>query len=489
MQHLPRGDGPPQPEPDIMNAVDQNRYDFKMIKGNRIEIVDLFAGIGATRIGFEQACKVRGWKCSTVFTSEIKESARKVLADNFPGECIAGDITRIGSDEIPDFDVLLAGFPCQPFSDSGTRNGFLDTRGTLFFEIERILHDKRPVGFILENVEGLRKHDRESLRDRTGRTLKTILSKLERLGYRTDWTVLDARDFGLAQQRRRIFIVGTRTGYVDLDKFEKRVGGQLKDILESGLPGLNTGFSRLLLSRCRPEELFGRSIKDRRGSDSNIHSWDLELKGEVTEEQKELLNLLLKERRRKHWSKNKGIVWMDGMPLTAEEIGEFYPRKNLKEMLDDLVQKGYVRYEHPKQLIVVTHPNGLTSKHREYKKDAEKGYNIVAGKLSFPINKILDPNSVAPTLVATDLSRLAVIDGASVRNLSIKECLRLFGFSDEYQINVDREQAYDLFGNTIAIPVIRAVAERLLDVIAGKKHNQGQQSVDSSSSPRHALYA
>ena len=121
-----------------------------MIKKNKtIKIIDLFAGIGGTRIGFEQAAKKQGINIECVFTSEIKDHAVEVLKQNFPKDEISGDITKIASSEIPDFDFLLAGFPCQPFSSAGSRKGFLDTRGTLFFEIERILKEKKPYCILL----------------------------------------------------------------------------------------------------------------------------------------------------------------------------------------------------------------------------------------------------------------------------------------------------------------------------------------------------
>ena len=136
-----------------------------------IKFVDLFAGIGAIRLGLEQACQSLGFKSECVLTSEIKTSAIQVYQENFQQDKMWGDITTISTQQIPDFDILLAGFPCQPFSSAGTRQGFLDTRGTLFFEIERILKDKSPFGFLLENVEGLVQHD-------DGRTLTTIVNKL-----------------------------------------------------------------------------------------------------------------------------------------------------------------------------------------------------------------------------------------------------------------------------------------------------------------------
>src|SRR3989344_8919488 len=143
---------------------------------DKITFIDLFAGIGGTRIGFEQACKNKGIKSKCIFTSEIKDHALKVYKENFGNHIIHGDITKIDVKDIPNFDVLLAGFPCQAFSSAGKRKGFLDTRGTLFFEIERILAFKKPQGFILENVEGLVKHDCENKKDHIGRTFKLILN-------------------------------------------------------------------------------------------------------------------------------------------------------------------------------------------------------------------------------------------------------------------------------------------------------------------------
>ncbi len=143
-----------------------------------VKFIDLFAGIGGLRLGFEEAFKNAGAPTKCVMTSEIKPFALKVLEHNFSHDYFVGDITKVKNKDIPDFDFLLGGFPFQPFSAGGKRLGFVDTRGTLFFEIERIIAEKKPYGFILENVEGLVKHDLENKKDNIGNTLKTILEKL-----------------------------------------------------------------------------------------------------------------------------------------------------------------------------------------------------------------------------------------------------------------------------------------------------------------------
>ena len=427
---------------------------------NSIKFIDLFAGLGGMRIGLEQACKNLFIEAECVFTSEIKPTAIKTYQDNFQDYNIKGDISRIKSSEIPNFDILLAGFPCQPFSSAGTRQGFLDTRGTLFFEIERILQDKSPFGFLLENVEGLVSHNK-------GRTLATILSKLNQLGYKVNWKIINAKEFGIPQERKRIYIIGIKNHSISLDFF-CNYKSCLLDILEQGKPTLKTKFVQKLLSYYSVDQLQGKAIKDKRGGQDNIHSWDIDWKGKVTPEQKYLLNLLLKERRRKIWAKNKGIKWMDGMPLTLEEIATFYNSSNLfasnniQKMLDDLVKKGYLRYEHPKDIVEIDNNNGKKIKKRKYRRDLPKGYNIVVGKLSFEINKILNSNSIAPALVATDMERLSVVDGQGIRKLTIREGLRLFGFPESYQINLPKNKSFDLLGNTVVIPVIKNISERIV---------------------------
>lgn len=193
-----------------------------------LKFIDLFAGIGGFRLAAERASAECGLVAECVFSSEIDKSCREQYAAYF-GEEPAGDITKINASDIPDFDLLLAGFPCQPFSIIGKKRGFDDARGTLFFDIARILKKKTPRAFVLENVKMLVGHDK-------GRTLQVILRILEELDYTVDFKVLNALDYGLPQKRERIFLVGFR------EKREFKWPGKLEkykplsEILEKDVP-------------------------------------------------------------------------------------------------------------------------------------------------------------------------------------------------------------------------------------------------------------
>lgn len=188
---------------------------------NNFSFIDLFAGIGGIRLGFESV----GGHC--VFSSEFDESACKTYEANF-GEHPSGDITKIAAEDIPDFDVLLGGFPCQAFSIIGKKEGFEnETCGTLFFEIERILKEKKPKAFMLENVRNLTAHDK-------GNTFKVIRTHLEALGYTVYAKVLNALDYGVPQKRERIIIVGFKDNILFSfpDPVPVSHRKTLKDILE-----------------------------------------------------------------------------------------------------------------------------------------------------------------------------------------------------------------------------------------------------------------
>lgn len=180
--------------------------------------IDLFAGIG----GFHSAAKQLGGNC--LFASEIDLYAKIAYEKNY-GIKPFGDITKIAETDIPDHDFLFAGFPCQPFSIIGNRLGFDDIRGTLFFEIARILKHKKPNFFILENVKQLSTHNK-------GKTIKTILDVLNDIGYKTYWKVLNALNFGVPQKRERTIIVGFLDQSIEFQFPEIKIQKDLSDILE-----------------------------------------------------------------------------------------------------------------------------------------------------------------------------------------------------------------------------------------------------------------
>jgi len=169
-----------------------------------ITFIDLFSGIGGFRVAFES----EGAKC--IFGAENDKYACETYSINF-GEYPYRDVTKLDIKEIPDFDILCAGFPCQPFSIAGHRKGFADTRGTLFFDIERIISAKKPKAFILENVKGLVNHDK-------GKTFKIILDTLEKkLNYKVFYKVLNSKDFGVPQNRERIYIIGFKDRRIEFE--------------------------------------------------------------------------------------------------------------------------------------------------------------------------------------------------------------------------------------------------------------------------------
>ncbi len=201
----------------------------------QIKFIDLFCGLGGFRIALESL----GGKC--VFSSEINEHACLIYQHNF-GELPSGDITTIDAKNIPNFDILCGGFPCQAFSIAGKKLGFEDTRGTLFFEICRIIKEKQPKVVLLENVKNLTLHDK-------GRTFKTIVSSLEELGYLVSYKILNAKDFGVPQNRERIIIAATKTKKLN---FEQLITinnpAKIEDILDNNKDYLDK-FSYTLLEK------------------------------------------------------------------------------------------------------------------------------------------------------------------------------------------------------------------------------------------------
>jgi DNA (cytosine-5)-methyltransferase 1 len=191
---------------------------FPPPKKPEFTFVDLFAGIGGFRIPLQE---LQG-KC--VFTSEFNYHAQRTYELNF-GEVPFGDITKIDLNIVPEHDVLTAGFPCQPFSISGKMKGFEDTRGTLIYNVFQIIEKRKPKVVFLENVKHLVHHDQ-------GNTLKTIIKDLEQLGYKVTWKVLNASNFGVAQNRERLIIIGHQEKFFDFTQIKKKPKKILRDILE-----------------------------------------------------------------------------------------------------------------------------------------------------------------------------------------------------------------------------------------------------------------
>lgn len=415
-----------------------------------IKIIDLFAGVGGIRLGVEQAFAKHSIRSKCVLSSEIDEKACETYKLNF-GDCPSGDIHKII--DIESFDFLLAGFPCQPFSYAGKRKGFGDTRGTLFFEIERILEVYRPKAFLLENVRGLYTHDE-------GRTFETIMSKLHNLGYGTYDLLLNSSDFGVPQNRVRLYILGihgmtpnmtliTNLGASDSHAYKKNAN-QLSffksqeskkcivgDILESNVDEkyyCSLEFEEQLHSVIGEDltKLHGYRLIDYRGGQS-LHSWELGKKGKCSKAEINFMNLLIQNRRRPIFGTQQ-----DGKKLTLEQIKTFYKDEDILEVIETLKYKGYLKEEAGK-------------------------FNPVCGNMSFEVFKFLDPNSISITLTSADSNRLGVIQNNRPRRITPRECARLQGFPDSFVVNPIDTFAYKQFGNSVSVPVIEAVVDDFLE--------------------------
>lgn len=414
-----------------------------------INYIDLFAGVGGIRLGVTQALTKQNITSKCVLSSEIDEKACETYQLNF-GEHPEGDVKKI--EEIEQFDFLLAGFPCQPFSYAGKRQGFGDTRGTLFFEIERILGKYRPKAFLLENVRGLYTHD-------GGRTFQTIMSKLHELGYGTYDLILNSSDFGVPQNRVRLYILGilgstprmtltTNLGAVDSHAYKKNEE-KLKtvgDILEEDVAEkyyCSATFEEQLRSVMGDDltKLHGYRLIDYRGGQS-LHSWELGKKGKCSPQEIKFMNLLILNRRKPVFGKHQ-----DGKKLSLEQIKTFYTDDDILEVIDSLKQKGYLKEE-----------NGR--------------FNPVCGNMSFEVFKFLDPNSISITLTSSDSNRLGVIQNNRPRRITPRECARLQGFPDTFIVNPSDSYAYKQFGNSVSVPVIEALVsdflEQNMDVLGWK---------------------
>jgi DNA (cytosine-5)-methyltransferase 1 len=317
-----------------------------------MRFIDLFAGIGGLRIGFEK----EGFK--PVFSSEINPHCQVVYENNFC-ENPAGDVTKLDIEKIPDFEILLAGFPCQPFSVSGLKKGFEDTRGTLFFDISRIVDKRKPPILVLENVKGLVHHDK-------GNTLKVILETLENFGYKISYQVLNAKDFGVPQNRERIFIIASLNKKFDFSKLKREATKPLKYFL------------------------------DKEGNFEFLE----ESEYTIIENPK---------------------VQKSGLKF----IG--YRNKNL-------FKRG-----------IRENTEHLSRVHKQP-------------------NRIYSIEGTHPTLPSQETSGRFFIyneETKRVRKLTLNECYRIMGYDEDFQRSSVRGEAYKQIGNSVAIPVVRAIAKEI----------------------------
>lgn len=214
---------------------------------SKFTFIDLFSGIG----GFHSGCSMAGGKC--VLASDIDEIANKTYLENY-GIAPRGDIYQIPSDEIPDFDLLCAGFPCQTFSQIGQKGAFEDERGLLIFQVIRVLRDKKPKAFILENVRNL-----QSIQN--GKVFKVIVSELEKVGYNVYTEILESKDYGTPQIRKRLFFVGIRKDIKADFTFPKPIP-------------LKYTFSEVMGGKTEREYSFTIRIGGRRSGINNRFNWD-----------------------------------------------------------------------------------------------------------------------------------------------------------------------------------------------------------------------
>ncbi len=332
------------------------------------QIIDLFAGIGGIRLGFKQAAKEIGVNVECIYTSEIDKYACQTYTKNFPEDKHSPhvDITKVDAYEIPDFDILLAGFPCQAFSIAGNRGGFEDTRGTYFFDVAKIIKAKRPQAFLLENVKNLVNH-------RIGKTFATILNVLQNdLGYYTRFAVLNAKYFGVPQNRERVYIAGF------LDEGE-------------GFDFPSNADSTLTLGDIYEESEVGVKYYL---SDTYLSS--------------------LRKHKAKHKAKGNGF--------------------------------GY-----------------------QIKKPDEVASTLVVGGMGIERNLLVDNRLTDYTLITNAKGR---VNREGVRKLTPKECERLQGFPDNWTEGVSDTQRYKQLGNSVAVPVIRKIAQKIISKLTGKSRNK-----------------
>ena len=377
----------------------------------------MFSGIG----GFDLAMRNLGHE--TVGACEIDKYARSVYARQFPGVAIWKNATKIKPKELPDFDILCAGFPCQAFSIAGKRRGFDDTRGSLFFEIARIAKEKRPSVLLLENVRGLLSHDK-------GKTFHTILATLDEIGYDVQWQVLNSKFF-VPQNRERIFIVGysrkgSRREIFPLGENDTKVGGE-NNLKQLNKTDHDTG-------RIYHPDGLARSLRANSGGMGSKTGLYAVVNDHGTLKEKEISNNIDAN----YW---KGIDNHAQRTMIIADRSRSYAGKGRK-------------LESPKDIS-----NSLTSVTKD---NLVTTFVMLTNKNSNTKQRVQDRNSTWCLGTSGDFG---LKDGTRIRRLTPLECERLQGFPDNWT-KYDSEgnivsdtQRYKMCGNAVTVPVVEYIGE------------------------------
>lgn len=383
-----------------------------MVK-RKLKFIDLFAGIGAFHIALTEC----GADC--VFASEIDPFAIETYKENF-GIDSAHDVTKVKVEDVPKHDILCAGFPCQAFSNAGNKKGFDDTRGTLFFEIERILRHHKTRYIILENVKHLLRHD-------NGRTYKVIKSKLIELGYilTEKPIILSPHYFGIPQNRERIFIVGVHKDYCNDEFIEIEV----------------------------PEKPIKPSTSIYSVLDENVDE-----KYSITDYEENVFNA---------WDAFfKGIgKKVYGFPVWVDEFGKTYSTKHFPKWKQDYCRKIRELYNEHKEFINAWMKEYKVKqfklRDRKFEWQAGENYNSIwETSVQFRQSGVrFKKTDFFPALVAIVQTPIVA---KYKRRITPREAARLQSFPENFIINKREDKAYKQFGNSANIEVIKHLAKQLL---------------------------
>ena len=409
--------------------------------------VELFCGVGGFRLGMDA---IGGMEC--VLANDFNPSACKVYKARF-GDVREGDVRKLDSSEVPDHDILTAGFPCQSFSTSGKSLGFADERGNLFFEVHRILKAKNPPFVLLENVKGLLTNDK-------GRTIRVIIEMLSELGYHCDIALLDASAFGVPQRRVRTFILGVSPDYFYMcgNPAKRHPLACLKGLYpiihhheptRGNLSALHPSMRLPVPARLSNElkEGIERSprrmfrIRDNRLGPGSIPTWRVGLLGDVSPRQEEVLEDMRK--------KNQAHVWelIDKKGIESC-IARFTPRqlKATKAELDQLSEMGYIRKSGDKYNLInrTIVPGGLPS--------------CYSG-----------PRGTAPTTTASNMAQLGLIMEDGVYGMGPEEYELIQGLPAGHTAveGIGSRERVRLVGNSV-VPAVTSWMGRIIKHIAGE---------------------